>query len=208
MGVDHIGAGQLRQELDRSARAQRRQARATLQNASIGRAGIRVYDGGWIRIEDGGLSVTGTQTVTGRLEGSGTFDWSGPMDITGDQNVNGDVTFSGQVTVNGPWDLNGNGDIAGNVSLTGDMAVKSGGEIRVQGGGGDVVLSSTYSSPRINLGGAQIDGGPSLTFTTSTTTVYFTGGTIRIAGMPTRTGTGLPAGCVGADPDGTLWRAV
>src|SRR5690606_34696415 len=73
MGVDHLGATGLRQEIGSLKRDLRRVARATLQNGSIGRAGIRVYDGGWIRIEDGGLQVTGTASVTGTLEGSGTF---------------------------------------------------------------------------------------------------------------------------------------
>ncbi|MGB3376558.1 MAG: hypothetical protein WBA87_15640 [Microbacterium sp.] len=181
----------MRQEIQRLWSALRKVSKATLQNGSIGRAGIRVYDGGWIRIEDGGLSVTGTQTVTGRLEGDGEFDWSGEMNITG------------------PWDLNGNGDIAGSVNLTGSMAVKSGGSITVQGGGGNVVLSSDYGSPRINLGGAQIDGGTSLTFTAGTTTVYFTGGTIRISGMPTKPQSAYPGsfpGAVVADPSGNFYR--
>lgn len=209
MGVDHLGEAGLRQEIQRLWSAVRKVSRATLQNASIGRAGIRVYDGGWVRIEDGGLSVTGTQTVTGRLEGDGEFDWSGEMNITGMQSVSGPSTFTGQVTVNGPWDMNGNGDIAGAVNLTGNMAVKSGGSITVQGGGGNVVLSSTYGSPRINLGGAQIDGGTSFTFTAGTTIVYFTGGTIRIAGMPTKSQSAYPGsfpGAVVADALGNLYR--
>ncbi len=209
MGVDHLGEAGLRQEIHRLWSAVRRVSRATLQNGSIGRAGIRVYDGGWIRIEDGGLSVTGTQTVTGRLEGDGDFDWSGEMNITGMQSVSGPSTFTGKVTVNGPWDLNGNGDIAGAVNLTGSMAVKSGGAITVQGGGGNVVLSSSYGSPRINLGGAQIDGGTSFTFTAGTTTVYFIGGTIRIAGMPTKPQSAYPGsfpGAVVADASGNFYR--
>lgn len=210
MGVDHLGAAGLRQEVQRLWSAVRKVSRATLQNGSIGRAGIRVYDGGWIRIEDGGLSITGTQTVAGKLTGSGTFDWTGPMNLKGAQSVTGPTTFTGKVTVNGPWDLNGNGDIAGAVNLTGSMAVKSGGSITVQGGGGNVVLSSTYGSPRINLGGAQIDGGASsFTFTVGTTTVYFIGGTIRIAGMPTKSQSAYPGsfpGAVVADTSGNLYR--
>lgn len=126
MGVDHIrGAEGMRQEIQRLWRELRRVAKATLQNGAIGRAGIRVYDGGWIRIEGGGLSVTGTQTVSGTLTGTGTFDWSGPMNLTGNQTVTGDVTYTGQLTVNGPWDLNGNGDITGNVGISGDLTLNS-----------------------------------------------------------------------------------
>src|SRR5690606_23656449 len=63
------------------------QVRATLQNASIGSAGLRVYGGGWIRIENGGLAVTGTASVTGlltvdgRLLGTGEMVWSGPWEL-------------------------------------------------------------------------------------------------------------------------------
>lgn len=127
MGVDHIG-GQvgLRQEIQKLWRELRRVAKATLQNGSIGRAGLRVYDGGWIRIEGGGLSVTGTQTVSGRLEGSGVFDWTGPMNLQGAQTITGPTTFTGQMTVNGPWKLVGNGQITGDVSLDGDLSLGSG----------------------------------------------------------------------------------
>lgn len=221
MGVDHPGLGMTMGDLVRTIR---RIARQTIQNASIGRAGIRVYDGGWIRIEDGGLQVTGTATVTGRLEGSGTFDWTGPMNLKGAQNVTGPTTFVGKVNINGDvdingplnvlgvWKLTGNGDITGNVNLTGNMAVKSGGSITVQGGGGNVTLSSTYGSPRINLGGAQIDGGSSsITFTAGSTTIYMQNGTIRIAGMPTRPSSDYPGSftnAVVADSGGNLYRIV
>jgi len=205
MGVNHLGSSGLEQRIAGLQRDLRRVARATLQNSSIGRAGLRVYDGGWIRIEDGGLQVTGTASVSGRLEGDGTFDWLGPVNLKGAQSVTGPSTFIGQMIVNGPWDLNGNG------SITGDVAVKSGGEIRVQGAGGDVVLSSTYGSPRINLGGAQIDGGTSFTVTVGSTTVYFAEGTIRIAGMPTVSQASYPGsfpGAVVADTSGKLYRVA
>lgn len=152
-----------------------------------------------------GLIVEGSAKVSGTLTGSGTFDWTGPVNLKGAQSVTGPTTFTGMMTVNGPWALNGNGEITGNV------AVKSGGEIRVQGGGGDVVLSSTYAAPRVNLGGAQIDGGTSFTFTAGTNTVYFTGGTIRIAGMPTRSAAQYPGSfpnAVVADASGNLYRIV
>lgn len=200
MGVDHPGLQFTMADLVRTIR---RVAKATIQNASIGRAGIRVYDGGWIRIEDGGLVVTGTARVTGRLEGSGTFDWTGPMNLKGAQTITGPTTFTGQMTVNGPWKMVGNGEITGNV------AVKSGGSITIQGAGGNVTLSSTYNAPRINLGGAQIDGGTSFTFTAGANTVYFTNGTIRIAGMPTRQQSAYPGsfpGAVVADTSGNLYR--
>lgn len=185
MGVDHIGAGQLRQELDRSARAQRRQARATLQNASIGRAGIRVYDGGWIRIEDGGLSVTGTQTVSGTLQGSGTFNWTGPMNLQGAQTITGPTTFTGQMTVNGPWKFVGNGEITGNVSLTGDLNVTGSGRIKA----GNVTINPTSSGGVIEMGSGEIRGGSGIgLYPGSGPSIITSSAGVRIAFLPTISG--------------------
>lgn len=197
--------GDLRQELrDLMRRIRVLESASPLGYSSISEGALE------IRSEEG-LIVQGSARVDGVLKGSGTFDWTGPMNLQGAQTVTGDVTYTGQLTVNGPWDMNGNGSIAGAVDLTGDMAVKSGGSITVQGSGGDVVLSSTYSAPRVNLGGAQIDGGTSFTFTAGSTTVYFTGGTIRIAGMPTRSAAQYPGSfpnAVVADASGNLYRIV
>lgn len=171
MGVDHLGgtAG-MRQEVQRQSRETRRNGKQTIQHASIGRAGIRVYDGGWIRIEDGGLAITGSQTVYGRLQGDGVFDWTGPVNLRGAQSVTGPTTFTGTLVVNGAWDLNGNGDIAGDVNLSGDLNVLSGGRIAAgpviidRGGsyGGRVYSSGTLlldASGNIVLGAnAQVLG--------------------------------------------------
>lgn len=129
MGVDHIGEGALKQEIGKLWRELRRVAKATMQNSAIGRAGLRIYDGGWLRIENGGLEVTGTASVSGTLTGSGTFTWTGPMNLQGSQSVTGPTTFTGQVIVNGPWDLNGNGDITGDVNLTGNLNLSGSGQI-------------------------------------------------------------------------------
>lgn len=152
MGVDHIGEAGLRQEIQRLWRELRRVARATMQNSAIGRAGLRIYDGGWLRIENGGLQITGTAIVSGRLEGSGTFDWTGPMNLRGSQSVTGPTTFTGQVTVNGPWDLNGDGDISGNVDVTGDITVLGGGLIKV----GNIVLDPSVNGGTIKVGAHSI----------------------------------------------------
>jgi hypothetical protein len=152
MGVDHLGVGQLRQETERAARASRRVAKATLQNASIGHAGIRVYDGGWIRIEDGGLQVTGTASVTGTLTGSGTFDWTGPMNLQGAQTITGPTTFTGQMTVNGPWKFVGNGQITGDVDVTGNIKVLPGGKIQV----GGMTIDPFTGGGRIDFGDGRM----------------------------------------------------
>lgn len=120
MGVDHLGQAGLQQQIHELWRAVRRTAKATLQNGSIGRAGLRVYDGGWIRIEGGGLAVTGTQTVTGTLTGSGTFDWTGPVNLKGSQSVTGPTTFTGTVTIAGAL------TVSGLTTLNNDLTLGSG----------------------------------------------------------------------------------
>src|SRR5690606_13715497 len=121
------------------------------------RAGIRVYGGGWIRIEDGGLQVTGTASVCGRLEGSGTYDWTGPMNLQGAQSITGPTTFTGQMTVNGPWKFVGNGEITGNVDLKGvlrllsDLIVKAGGQITIEGAN-PIVLKHEGGAAKVKVG--------------------------------------------------------
>lgn len=190
---------QLKDELRRLKNTQ------MLQNASVTEGRLR-FIGGLLLIDSGG-----TLTVIGTMNGEGDFTWTGPWTLSGAGTISGDVDITGSLDVVGPWTLSGAGDITGDVELTGSMGVRGGGDITVQGGGGDVVLSSSFSSPRINIGGAQIDGGASFTFTAGGTTVYFTGGTIRIAAMPTVSTGSYPGsfpGAVVADLSGNLYRVV
>lgn len=126
MGVNHPGLGI---SLEQLIRMVRREAVATLQNASIGRAGLRVYDGGWILIEGGGLSVTGTATVsgvmkvTGELEGSGTLDWTGPWSLEGDGTIPGDVRITGDVDIIGKLVTSGAVELGGNTKISGKLDV-------------------------------------------------------------------------------------
>ena len=134
MGVNHPG---LQLSLEELIRIVRREAVATIQNASIGRAGLRVYDGGSITIQGGGLFVTGTESVsgllsvTGRLLGSGELVWSGPWELAGAGDITGPVSIDGNITINGQsrfvgaWDFAGNGKIQGNVDITGALDVKN-----------------------------------------------------------------------------------
>lgn len=126
MGVDHLGRGLSVDELMRQVR---QLAVATIQNAAIGRAGIRVYDGGWIRIEGGGLSVTGTETVSGTLtvtgtfNGNGTIDWTGPTILRGTVNVTGNMATSGSLTVAGPMSVSDTLNVTGNSAFGGTLSI-------------------------------------------------------------------------------------
>lgn len=108
-----------------------------LNNASIGRNGLRVHSGGVITIQNGGLSVTGTAEVIGKLIGSGTLTWTGPVSFEGTTNLDGPTKVVGRMDVTGPMfvsgdtDINGSLDITGNTRLYGDMAVQAAGKISV-----------------------------------------------------------------------------
>lgn len=124
MGVDHPGS--VFQEIQRKAREERQRGTATLQNASIGRAGLRIYDGGWLRIENGGLSVTGTEVVTGRLEGSGVFDWTGPLFLRGNTGITGILQVTGATTLAGSLRVTGLTTLDADVTLNSDLNLGSG----------------------------------------------------------------------------------
>ncbi|WP_194763971.1 hypothetical protein [Microbacterium sp. UFMG61] len=194
----------LRKDIDRLKRTNH------LEAASVTSGRVR-FIGGLLRVDSGGrveivgtLEIDGTTTVTGSFTVTGPWGLEGDGTITGDVIISGDVTSTGTLTQNGPWNMNGAGTIAGNVTQTGDtdqrgnVTVRNGGKITVKGGGGDVVLDSSYSDPRITLGSAQINGGTdSFTFTSGSQIVYFVNNTIRIPGMATKPVGDVPGGYVG-----------
>lgn len=213
MGVDHLGSPGLNQEIQQLWRELRRVAKATLQNASIGRAGIRVYDGGWIVIENGGLEVEGLARVIGELEGSGTLDWWGPWflrgtgTIAGDQNVTGDTTYTGEVTINGAWKFVGPGEITGNVDLKGilnllkDLLVKAGGRIVIEGAD-QIVLEQSGGVARMRMGASEIRGGDGLgLYPNNGPSIISTSAGLRITNLPT-----IPRASANNAVAGTLWQ--
>lgn len=82
-----------------------------LQNASIGANGLRVYDGGMITIENGGLRVTGTAEIIGRLFASG------------------QVVLVGEVVISGPLDVSGDADVSGVMTVLNDLIIAAGGKL-------------------------------------------------------------------------------
>lgn len=146
MGVNHPGQGAAAD----LKRVQRNQGVATLQNAAIGRAGLRVYDGGWVRIENGGLSVTGTASVTGVLTGSGTFDWSGPSILRGSVNVTGNMYTSGELGISGPLAVGGSTTLNGPVTMNNTLTLGASGQITA----GSVVINrfGSYGGQIVSTG--------------------------------------------------------
>ncbi|PRB78236.1 hypothetical protein CQ012_02275 [Arthrobacter sp. MYb214] len=111
----------------------RAQRYATPQNGSaIGRKGLRVYDGGWIRIENGGLEVTGTAFITGRLIS------------------NGENIFNGTTEMNGPTTVAGDFEIvAGGQFKAGDSIINPDGS--AQFGGLDISPDGTLEAGQFKL---------------------------------------------------------
>lgn len=189
-----------------------------LQASSVTQGRVR-FIGGLLRIDSGGrVEIVGTLQIDGTTKVTGTFRVDGPWTLAGDGTISGDVTGTGRLTWNGPWNLNGAGQIAGNVTQTGNtnqkgtVTVNGGGKIVVQGGGGDVVLDSSYADPRILLGAGNISAGAaSFTFAVGSQAVYFFENTIRIPAMATKPASSVPGGFVGAvhaDAAGKFWRLV
>lgn len=161
MGVHHLGRDPQRDLI----RVVKGLVRATLQNSSIGRAGLRVYDGGWIRIINGGLQVIGSAIIeglleiTGQLTGSGQFLWTGPWELRGAGKITGNVTVEGNGKVRvGSMLIDptvGGGSI---VFDNGAQVFTNGDSIQVYKGNG--VLQVTNSGASVNWGGnaVTVDG--------------------------------------------------
>jgi hypothetical protein len=155
---------------------------APLQNASIGAGGLRVYGGGVITIENGGLKVTGTAEIIGELIATGVVNFEGEVNITGPLDVSGLVTLMSDLVVAsggkikaGTIELNPDGsakfgtlliDNLGKVTLQNDLTVAAGGKIKV---GSSMTLDPSVSS------GALVFSNGAQVFTDSTTIQVYKG---------------------------------
>lgn len=187
MGVHHPGRGQDMLELIRMVR---RIATQTIQNASFGRAGLRVYDGGWIEIINGGLRVIGTAIVNGILRGVGTLDWLGPWFLKGKGEISGDVTrtgneiatgnteFNGDVSISKTLDVEAETRLRGETTLEADFRVTNDGKIIV----GDMVIDPTGGYGKITFGnGTEVRAGEAgVTIANGVSNVTVTPGFTRI----------------------------
>lgn len=133
-GLDNLSRGELAGILKRLRALE---TAAPLQNASIGENGLRIYGGGGITIENGGLYVNGSATVIGTLNADGTINMtglfiaSGEMQLNGSTIATGDFTISGPLLVDGNTTFNGELTINGITNITGDTSVT--GTLNVKG---------------------------------------------------------------------------
>ncbi|WP_136044926.1 hypothetical protein [Microbacterium sp. K41] len=195
--------------LDQLLRIVRREAVATLQNSAIGRAGLRFYDAGSAVFEGGGgvdVRHSGYVKVDGDLTGSGDFDWTGSWSFAGPGTVTGSVAWSGDITLTGDMVVAATGRM-----FVGSMIIdpnSNGGSIKFSGGP-EVYASGSKLSLYSGFGAfIELDGSSAKINGPGARWFEVTAAGFRAVGLPTRSGTGLPSGAVGADVDGTLWRAA
>ena len=158
-GLDDLSRGEL---ADILRRLRILETASPLQNASIGESGLRVYNGGVITIENGGLNVTGTATITGTLQADGTITFTGTF------NQSGPTTFTGDTKLNGPTHINGNTDVTGDFKVTGPTHLQGAtdvkGTLSVEGastlkgnldvtGSGKITAGNTVIDPSASNGG-------------------------------------------------------
>lgn len=179
MAVNHLGDGALQQQIQQLWHAIRAVSKATLQNGAIGRAGLRIYDGGMLLIEDGGLSVTGTASVTGTLTGSGTLNWTGPSVFAGTVNVTGNSAFGGTLHILGAT------TIGGLVTLNNDLSLGTG-----------RILAGPVIIDRLGPAGGRIRSTGQLILGDGSGSLYLDGST-SVAGPLSCTGNFFASGDVG-----------
>jgi hypothetical protein len=156
------------------------QVATPLNSASIGSGGMRVYDGGVITIQNGGLSVTGTATILGTLIASGIINFTGTVTISGP------LTVSGLTTVTNSLVVAAGGKItAGTIELNPDGSAKFG-------------TMTISPAGKITSGSAEINADGSVKFGTF---LIDTAGKVTLANDLTVTSAGkIIAGGVTIDP--------
>lgn len=157
--IDDVTRG----EFDALLREVRQLRYATpLNGASIGSGGLRVYGGGVITIENGGLRVTGTAEIIGALVASGTITFTGPVNITGELIVTGPTHLNGEMEIAGDTSVVGDFDVSGPMTTTGTLSVE--GVTTLQNdlnivGGGKIKAGNVNITPSASNGGIEFVSG-------------------------------------------------
>lgn len=216
----------LRRDVDRL------QTATPLQNASIGSGGLRVYGGGVITIQNGGLSVTGFAQISGELRGNGTINWTGPVNFSGPVQITGtlDVTAStrlrGETTIEGIAKLLSELQVQGKITA-GNVVVEQN-KITVGGGsspatlqdgalsfgtGGTVAADVSNNGVRMAVGGNQVYVGTgAASIQVGSQSVLVTASGVFFPNLQTTpkslTPENNPIGSVFADGSGRIYRVV
>ncbi|MGF6824006.1 hypothetical protein M2317_002931 [Microbacterium sp. ZKA21] len=210
----------------------RLQSARPLENTAIRSGRLRLI-GALLRIDSGGrLEVIGTWrfvgagAITGDVVAEGKWTQNGSWELNGPGDIAGDVDLTGNFDLTGVF-------TSGNVRIEdGKIYVGTGAnQIVIDGATGNIIAGAMRIDPSASGGavvfntGAELRSEGDLTWLVhgnngvavdgSQVIVRYGARQLRIAsdgvkitGLPTRTGTALPSGAVGADADGTLWRAA
>lgn len=216
----------LRRDVDRL------QTATPLQNASIGAGGLRVYGGGVITIENGGLSVTGFATISGELNGDGTINWTGPVNFSGPVTITGTLDVSAATRLRGETTIEGiakllselqvEGKItAGNVTIEEDVITVGGGSSPATlrdgalgfGTGGKVEADTVNGGVRMAVGTSRVYvGGSAAAMQAGAYALLISGAGFTFSNMPTTpkslTPDNSPIGSPYITPDGQMFRVV
>lgn len=200
-----------------------------LRNTSVERGRVRMYG-------SSELLIDGLLSVVGQLVGSGEMTWTGSIDQSGPTNLRGPVAITGEngtLDVSAETLLRGLTRILADLQVESGGRIKvggitltplGGGRIEVGTGSSAIVIDSATGTIDFAAGG-QLKSDGALTwlvqgnngFAIDSTQliarfglnqVRVTNSGIQLQGVPDRTGTGLPVGALGIDPDGTVWRAA
>lgn len=178
----NLNDGNIKDILRRLYRLERQ---SMLAHSAIGREGLEVYDGGWIRILNGGLQVIGTATISGVLDVTGTTNLqgqtsvTGPMEISGTTNITGNTNVIGELNVTGPTTLDGITDIGGDTTVTGTLDVtgpmSTKGTLSVEGVTTLKNDLNVTTGGKIKAGNVELDPTGSGTIRTANGSIFDTG---------------------------------
>lgn len=210
----NLNDGNIKDILRRLYRLERQ---SMLAHSAIGREGLEVYDGGWIRILNGGLQVIGTATISGILDVTGTFNASGNNNLSGINSLTGPTTVSGILDITGDTTVAGNFEIisgglfkSGTVEIRpdgsadfGTLNIESDGTLNVNN---DVnVMENGIINVGTNMKLTPSDDGGAMVFQDGSK-VSSVGGTVQV--KSSSAGVGLTAGLntasIGAGPNGAI----
>lgn len=216
----------LRRDVDRL------QTATPLQNASIGSGGLRVYGGGVITIQNGGLSITGYAEISGELRGNGTIDWTGPvhfrgpveitetLDVTAETRLRGDTTIEGLAKLLSELQVEGK-ITAGNVVVEENKITVGGGSSPATlqdgalgfGTGGKVEADVTNGGVRLIVGTNRVYVGTgAVAMQVGSMSVTVTSSGVTFGGLPTTpkslTPDNNPIGSMYVEPSGQAFRVI
>lgn len=143
---------------------------------------MRIYDGGVLLIQNGGLDVTGTASISGSLSISGTLTQTGTSTFTGTTRLSGPTDIWGPLTVTGDTDLDGPTSITGLLTVTGDTALD--GKLDI-GGATTVTGDFTVTGPTKLDGTTDVSGDFTITGDTKLDGPVEVTGTLDIKGIST-----------------------